>query len=140
VILFSRFFILLSPACRIKWFLLTSPFPLLICFSLTGGCYQDSPSPDRQTAVDLLVTLLDDRDTFVRRNAAEALGKIGDLKSKPFLLAMLDDSQPAVREAAARSLGWLSGLDSETRFKLTILLQDSDMSVQRAAAQTLSRY
>ncbi len=140
MILFSRFSILLSPVCRTKWFLFTSPFPLLICFSLTVGCYQDSPSPDRQTAVDLLVTLLDDRDTFVRRNAAEALGKIGDLKSKPFLLAKLDDSQPAVREAAARSLGWLSGLDSETRFKLTLLLQDADMSVQRAAAQTLSRY
>ncbi len=138
MILISQFSILLSHACRTKWFLCTSP--LLICFSLTVGCYQDSPSPDRQTAVDLLITLLDDRDTFVRRNAAEALGKIGDLKSKPFLLAKLDDSEPAVREAAARSLGWLSGLDSETRFKLTMLLQDADMSVQRAAAQALSRF
>ncbi len=130
---------LLSCACRTKWFLFTSPFSLLICFSLTVGCYQDSPSPDRQTAVDLLITLLDDRDTFVRRNAAEALGKIGDLKSKPFLLAKLDDSEPAVREAAARSLGWLPELDSAVRLKLTLLLRDADMSVQRAAAQALSR-
>jgi len=138
VIIFGQFSILLSRACRAKWFLFTSP--LLICFSLTIGCYQDSPSPDRQTTVDLLITLLDDRDTFIRRNAAEALGKIGDLKSQPVLLAKLDDSEPAVREAAARSLGWLPGLDSETRFKLTMLLQDPDMSVQRAAAQALSRY
>ncbi len=130
---------LLSCACRTKWLLFTFPFSLLICFSLTVGCYQDSPSPDRLTAVDLLITLLDDRDTFVRRNAAEALGKIGDLKSKPFLLAKLDDSEPAVREAAARSLGWLPGLDSAVRLKLTLLLQDADMSVQRAAAQALSR-
>jgi uncharacterized protein (DUF2336 family) len=138
MIIFSQFSILLSHACRTKWFLFTSP--LLISFFLIVGCYQDSPSPDRQTAVDLLITLLDDRDTFVRRNAAEALGKIGDLKSKPFLLATLDDSEPAVREAAARSLGWLSGLDSETRSKLTVLLRDVDMSVQRAAAQALNRF
>lgn len=130
---------LLSRTCRTKWLLFTSPLSLLICFCLTIGCYQDSPSPDRQKAVDLLITLLDDRDTFVRRNAAEALGKIGDLKSKPFLLAKLDDSEPAVREAAARSLGWLSGLDSTARLKLTLLLQDTDMLVQRAAAQALSR-
>ena len=63
--------------------------------------------------MDLLITLLDDRDTLVRRNAAEALGKIGDLKSKPFLLGKLEDPELSVREAAARSLGWLSGLDSE---------------------------
>ncbi len=88
--------------------------------------------------MDLLISLLDDRDTFVRRNAAEALGKIGDLKSKPFLLGKLEDPEPSVREAAARSLGWLSGLDSETRFKLTLLLRDGDSSVRRAASQALN--
>lgn len=61
----------------------------------------------------LLITLLDDRDALVRRNAAESLGKIGDLKSKPFLLGKLQDPELSVREAAARSLGWLSGVDSE---------------------------
>jgi HEAT repeat protein len=88
--------------------------------------------------VDLLISLLDDRDTLVRRNAAEALGKIGDLTSKPFLLGKLEDPEPSVREAAARSLGWLSGLDSETRFKLTMLLKDHDTSVRRAASQALN--
>lgn len=104
---------------------------------MTIGCYQDSPSPNRQTSVDLLITLLDDRDAIVRRNAAEALGKIGDLKSKPFLLEKLDDHEPAVREAAARSLGWLSGLDSETRSKLTMLLQDDNTLVRQAASHSL---
>lgn len=89
--------------------------------------------------MDLLIPLLDDRDTLVRRNAAEALGKIGDLKSKPMLLGKLDDPEPSVREAAAGSLGWLSGLDSETRSKLTLLLQDDDPSVRRAVTQALNR-
>jgi HEAT repeat protein len=88
--------------------------------------------------VDLLILLLDDRDTLIRRNAAESLGKIGALKSKPWLLGKLEDPGPSVRAAAALSLGGLSGLDAKTRFKLTLLLQDSDASVQQAAAQALS--
>lgn len=134
---FSLFSILSSDSCRIKWSLFT--FPFLACFSLTVGCYQDSPSPDPQKAVNLLIPLLDDRDTLVRRNTAEALGKIGDLQSKPMLLGKLDDPEPSVREAAARSLGWLSEVDSETRSKLTLLLQDDDTSVRRAASHALSR-
>lgn len=89
--------------------------------------------------MNLLIPLLDDRDTLVRRNTAEALGKIGDLQSKPMLLGKLDDPEPSVREAAARSLGWLSEVDSETRSKLTLLLQDDDTSVRRAASHALSR-
>lgn len=90
--------------------------------------------------MDILILLLDDRDTFIRRNAAESLGKIGDLKSKPWLLRKLEDPEPSVREAAALSLGRFSGLDAETRFKLTLLLQDDDTSVQRAATQVLSSH
>lgn len=134
---FSLFSILPSDACRIKWSLLT--FLFLACFTLTVGCYQESPSPDSEKALDLLILLLDDRDTLVRRNAVEAMGKIGDLKSKPMLLGKLDDPEPLVREAAVRSLGWFSGLDPETRSRLTMLLRDDDPSVQQAASQALNR-
>lgn len=89
--------------------------------------------------MDLLILLLDDRDTLVRRNAAEALGKIGDLKSKPMLLGKLDDPEPLVREAAARGLGGLPGLDPEARSRLIMLLQDDDTSVRQAASQALDR-
>lgn len=134
---FSLFSILLSDVCRIKRSLLT--FPFLACFALTVGCYQDSPSPEPQKALGLLIPLLGDRDTLVRRNAVEAMGKIGDLKSKPMLLGKLDDPEPLVREAAVRSLGWFSGLDPETRSRLTMLLRDDDPSVQQAASQALNR-
>lgn len=134
---FSLFSRLPSRACRIKRSLLT--FPFLACFTLTVGCYQDSPSPEPQKALDLLILLLDDRDTLVRRTAVEALGKIGDPKSEPRLLRKLDDPEPLVREAAARSLGWLSGLEPDTRSRLTMLLQDVDTSVRQAASQALNR-
>lgn len=132
----SLFSILSLDIYRTTWSLFV--FLFLTCFSLTVGCYQDSPAPDPEKTVDILITLLDDRDTLVRGNAAEALGKIGDLKSKPLLLRKLEDPDPSVREAAARSLGSLSGLDSETRFKLTLLLLDEDMSVRQAASQVLN--
>ncbi|MGE0644891.1 MAG: HEAT repeat domain-containing protein [Nitrospira sp.] len=122
---------------RTRWVLLTLPF--LLFFSSTLGCYQNTPAPDPKKAIDLLISLLDDRDTLVRRNAAEALGKIGSHQSQSALRNKLDDSEPVVREAAARSLGWLSVLDSETRFKLAILLDDVDSSVRQAASQALSR-
>lgn len=135
---FTLFSILSSRTYRTVWSLVT--FPFLACFFLTVGCYQDSPSSDPEKTVDILILLLDDRDTFIRRNAAESLGKIGDLKSKPWLLKKLEDPEPSVREAAALSLGRFSGLDAETRFKLTLLLQDDDTSVQRAATQVLSSH
>lgn len=104
---------------------------------MTAGCYQDSPQPDEQKAVSQLIALLDDKDVVVRRNAAEALGKIGNLKSEPFLVEKLKDPDPMMREAAARSLSWIAGFDPETRIKLMILLNDPDTSVRRAVAQVL---
>jgi phycocyanobilin lyase alpha subunit len=43
----------------------------------------------------------------LRRNAARALGKLGDLRAVPGLIDCLDCSDYYVREAAARSLGML---------------------------------
>jgi phycocyanobilin lyase subunit alpha len=69
---------------------------------------------DDPTAIDaLLVALDDDADRTpeggypLRRNAARALGKLGDLKAVPALIAGLDCSDFYVREAAAQSLEML---------------------------------
>jgi len=46
-------------------------------------------------------------DNAVARNAARALGKLGDPSAIPELLACLDDDDDGLREAAARALGEL---------------------------------
>ncbi|HEY9827888.1 MAG TPA: HEAT repeat domain-containing protein [Stenomitos sp.] len=61
----------------------------------------------------LIETLTDESDRTpdggypLRRNAARALGKLGDLSAVPGLLSCLDCSDYYVREAAAQSLGKL---------------------------------
>ena len=65
-------------------------------------------------AVDALITALEDEDHRtelgdypLRRNAARALGKLGDRRAVPGLLRCLDCSDFYVREAAAQSLEML---------------------------------
>ena len=65
-------------------------------------------------AVDALIEALEDEDYRtelgdypLRRNAARALGKLGDLRAVSGLLRSLDCSDFYVREAAAQSLGML---------------------------------
>lgn len=67
-----------------------------------------------ETAVTALIAALEDEADRtelggypLRRNAARALGKIGDLRAVPGLLRCLDCTDFYVREAAAQSLGML---------------------------------
>jgi len=69
------------------------------------------------TAIDILMTaLLDEEDRTaaggypLRRNAARALGKLGDNRSVPALIRSLECSDFYVREAAAQSLEMLGDL------------------------------
>jgi HEAT repeat protein len=56
--------------------------------------------------VPILIESLQDKNTYVRRDAAKALGKFGaDAKEAvPPLVARLRDEEPSVRKAAAQSL------------------------------------
>ena len=65
-------------------------------------------------AVEALIAALEDEDHRtqlgdypLRRNAARALGKLGDRRAVPGLIRCLDCSDFYVREAAAQSLGML---------------------------------
>lgn len=65
-------------------------------------------------AIDALIAALEDETDRtpeggypLRRNAARALGKLGDLRAVPGLIRCLDCSDFYVREAAAQSLGML---------------------------------
>lgn len=51
-------------------------------------------------------------ENAIARNAARALGKLGDAGAIPELLAALDDDDDGLREAAARSLGELQATEA----------------------------
>lgn len=55
-------------------------------------------------AVDELINLLKDKNEFIRRNAAMALGMIGEIKSRPYLEAIKNDNSNEVRIAVERAL------------------------------------
>ncbi|WNZ26872.1 HEAT repeat domain-containing protein [Leptolyngbya sp. NK1-12] len=84
---------------------------------------------DEPLAIDILITALDDEADRteaggypLRRNAARALGKLGDRRAVPALIQALSCSDFYVREAAAQSLELLgdpSGIPA-----LLALLQD----------------
>lgn len=70
-------------------------------------------------AVEALLTALEDESDRtddggypLRRNAARALGKLGDQRSVPALIRCLDSSDYYVREAAAQALEMLNATDS----------------------------
>ena len=61
------------------------------------------PPPEASAA---LMPLLNDKDAFVRREGAFALGEVGDASAGPHLIATLTgDKDPEVRMAAAAALG-----------------------------------
>ena len=62
---------------------------------------------DGPTVVPALVAVLQDADTYVRRDAARALGQFGASAAPtavPPLIAALRDKEPSVRKAAAAAL------------------------------------
>lgn len=64
-------------------------------------------------AVQLVEQALQDKDVFVRQEAAAALGEMGSKDAIPFLKAALDDG-PEVSFTAAKSL-WTLGDESDSR-------------------------
>ena len=56
--------------------------------------------------VPVLADALNDEDTFIRRDAARALGTFGPSakEAAPKLQVLLNDKEPSVRKAAAESL------------------------------------
>ncbi|MER3491529.1 MAG: phycocyanobilin lyase [Mastigocladus sp. ERB_26_2] len=70
-----------------------------------------------QAVVDALIVALEDEADKtemggypLRRNAARALGKLGDMRAVPSLIKSLECSDFYVREAAAQSLATLKGI------------------------------
>ncbi|MFQ5859145.1 MAG: HEAT repeat domain-containing protein [Anaerolineae bacterium] len=85
--------------------------------------------------LNALSAALHDKDRFVRRAAAWALGQLGDPSAVSALRAALQDKDEDVRRAAARALGQLG--DPSAVSALRAALQDEDRFVRWAAAEAL---
>ncbi|HEX2467630.1 MAG TPA: HEAT repeat domain-containing protein [Solirubrobacterales bacterium] len=90
-----------------------------------------------ETALATLRRALEDSVVEVRREAALALGQLGDVDSAAALArALASDSEP-VRRAAALALGRISTADARTALLAALR---ADISVWREAAVGLSRH
>lgn len=89
----------------------------------------------RDQVSEALVDLLFDSNSWVRGNAADALGKMGNGKASEPLILLLKDPEPVVRYSAAESLGKL-GKKSAVG-PLIDALKDEHWSVRCAAAKAL---
>ena len=96
----------------------------------------DNDRSARGSALNLLLTGLNDKDVQVRRAAAEALVELGEVGAINVLVqTALFDADAEVRKAAAESLG---KLDSARALDLLgEALSDEDPTVRRVAAQAL---
>lgn len=72
------------------------------------------------------------KEVNVRRTAAEALGKLGDVRAVEPLLTARKDTNDGVRKAATQALA-LIGLEP-----LIVALKDSDGDVRKAASEALA--
>lgn len=81
--------------------------------------------------------LLSDGDRGVRRRAALAAGRIGDVSLVPALVARMNDTEPEVRQMSAFALGLLG--DPSAAERLVAALADPDVVVRARAVEALGR-
>lgn len=89
-------------------------------------------------AVKPLVVALKGSDTYVRREAAEALGKIGDARAVESLIAVLGRSDNEVQTKAAEALGNIG--DARAIEPLIVALQVHHHDVAREAEMALKKF
>ncbi|MEK9150023.1 MAG: HEAT repeat domain-containing protein, partial [Candidatus Desantisbacteria bacterium] len=90
------------------------------------------------SAIPTLKKALEDNDTYVRRNAAVALGRIGHTSAIPALIEALEDEKLDVRRAAVEALGAI-GHESAILVLIGALEIDPDWHVRQAAVEALGK-
>lgn len=77
------------------------------------------------------------RHTIIRSHAADALGRLGDVRALPYLADLAGDPEPNARHSAFGALGKLRAKDAAPVFLRG--LKDSEPMVRIAAAKGLGR-
>jgi len=88
----------------------------------------------REGAVDALVGALKDADAGVRRQAAAALGEIGNARAVTGLIEALKDADADVRAHALSALGEIG--DRRAAGAIATLLKDSSPSIRSRSVGT----
>lgn len=88
-------------------------------------------------SIDCLISETLNKETWVRGNAAEALGKIGDARGVEALIACLKDKEEIVRYSSSEALGAIS--DKCATQALIGLLDDVGWGVRLSAVRALGR-
>ena len=86
-------------------------------------------------AVEPLIAALKDKNNYVHREAAESLGKIGDIRAVEPLIAALKDWDQDVRYVAVEALGKIG--DSRAAGPFIAALNDKDWDMRKSAANGL---
>ena len=91
-------------------------------------------------SVDQLTQILTDAEqiSIFRRDAAAALGDLGEVRAVPFLIGALEDLSELVRREAAQSLGKLKAPQAISPL-LSVLARETDEETRRYIIDTLAR-
>lgn len=91
---------------------------------------------ERAGAAPQLISLLSDRDEWMRMAAARALGELRDERAGEGLIATLSDSEWRVRALAAWALSEMKD-ERAVKALCSVLLSDGQAEVRRGAAEAL---
>jgi len=87
--------------------------------------------------VDLLVEQLTDKESYIRRRAAETLGSMGSTEILPVLIMVLmKEKETKIRSHAAIALGKIGSTEA-IRPLIGVLNSDKDSEVRKSAAEAL---
>jgi HEAT repeat protein len=94
---------------------------------------------EKEAVITAMLLRLEDGNEDVRRNAAEALGWLGNVSETVIsaLLLRLEDGNNSVRRSAARALGRLGNASEAIIGNLLPRLEDGNNSVRSSAAEAL---
>ncbi len=94
---------------------------------------------DALWSLEELIAQLSDKDWWLRKVAAQELGKTGESGAVPFLIQALKDEDARVGAAAANSLGQLQVGDTQTIKHLVAALKEKE-PIHGAVAKALARF
>jgi HEAT repeats/PBS lyase HEAT-like repeat len=89
----------------------------------------------------VLLQLINNENSDIRKSAIEALGEIGDASAISALLCLMKDSDPTIRLKSIESLSQITFNSKSTVFieSLMLSLQDADYKIRSAAVEIIGK-